>query len=69
MNHFLTLVRLNVFDPTLWAPVIAAATPHIGPFFAVFGTAIIIYELSFRHMTSLCEKACGALSCKIGSMI
>src|ERR1700688_3605260 len=49
VNHLLTLVRLNVLDSALRAPVVAATTPDISPFFSIFGTAIVIDELSFRH--------------------
>jgi hypothetical protein len=51
MYDFLALVRLDVFDSTLRAPVIAATTPDINPFFAIFRAAIIIHELSFWHFT------------------
>jgi hypothetical protein len=46
MHHFLALVGFNVFDPALRASIITAATPNISPFFAIFGAAIIIHELS-----------------------
>ena len=50
MYDFFALVRLDVLDPALWASIIAAATPDIGPFLAIFGASIIIHELSFRHL-------------------
>ncbi len=50
MHHFFAVVRLYVFDSALRASVIAAATPHIGPLFAIFWTAIIINKLFFRHL-------------------
>jgi hypothetical protein len=53
MDHFLALVRFDVFDSTLRALVIAAAAPNIGPFFTVIRTAIIIHELSFWHVALL----------------
>jgi hypothetical protein len=49
MDHLLAPVRLNVLNPALRASIVAAATPNISPLFAVFGAAIIIYELSFCH--------------------
>jgi hypothetical protein len=50
VDHFLTHVRLNVLDSALRAPIIAAATPYIGPFLPIFGAAIIIHELSLCHL-------------------
>jgi hypothetical protein len=50
MYDFFALVRLDVLDSTLRAAIIAAATPNISPFFAIFGASIIIHELSFRHL-------------------
>jgi hypothetical protein len=50
VDHFLAIVRLDVFDPALRASIVAAATPNISPFFSVFGAAIIIHELSFWHL-------------------
>jgi len=69
MNYFLALVGFNVFDSALRASIITAATPNIGPFFAVSGAAIIIYELSFCHLTLLFRNSTGALPCKTASMI
>jgi hypothetical protein len=69
MEHVLTLVRLNVFQATLRAAVIAATTPNISPLFAIFGAAIIIHELSFRHFVLLIRGTNAALSCNAVSMI
>jgi hypothetical protein len=57
VDHFLALVRLDVLDAALRASVIAAATPNISPFFAIFGAAIMINELSFRHLALSFENS------------
>jgi hypothetical protein len=69
MEHLFTLVRLNVFHPTLRAAVIAATIPNVCPLFAIFGAAIIIHELSFRHFVLLVRGTNAALSCNAVSMI
>jgi len=55
MHHFLATVRLYVFDPALRASIVAAATPNVSPFLAIFGAAIIVHELSFWHLVLLSE--------------
>jgi hypothetical protein len=62
MDHVLTLVRFNVFQPTLRAPVIAATTPDINPFLPVIRTPIIVDELLLRHFSSLQHNTEGYLA-------
>jgi hypothetical protein len=69
VDYRIALVRLYVFDSAFRATVIAAAIPNISPFFSVFGAAIIIHELSFRHSVLLIRGSCAALSCNAVSMI
>jgi hypothetical protein len=49
MHHIFTLVRFDVLDSALRAPIVAATTPNVGPFLTVLGAAIIIDELPFGH--------------------
>jgi hypothetical protein len=47
--YFLAPVRLNILRPALRTHIIAAATPHVSPFFAVEWTLIVVDELFLRH--------------------
>ena len=40
MEHVLTLVRLNVFQATLRAAVVAATTPNISPLFTILADSL-----------------------------
>jgi hypothetical protein len=50
MYDLFALIWFDVFGSALRASIIATATPDISPFFSIFRAAIIIHELSFRHL-------------------
>jgi hypothetical protein len=49
VDHFLALVRFNVFDSALRASIVATATPNVGPLFTIIRTAVIVNELRLGH--------------------
>jgi hypothetical protein len=49
MNDLFALVRFNVLNPAFRASIVAAATPNVGPLFAIVRTAVIVNELRLGH--------------------
>jgi hypothetical protein len=47
--YLLAPVRLNILRPALRTHIIAAATPHVSPFFAIERTLIVVDELFLSH--------------------
>jgi hypothetical protein len=49
MDNLLAFIWLDIFDSTLRAPIIAAATPNISPLSSVIGAPIVVDELPLTH--------------------
>lgn len=49
MNYILTLIRLDVFQSTLWAAVITTTAPNVNPLLAIIRAPIVVDELLLRH--------------------